>query len=141
MRFNVPQFIEHEAKVVGPLTFKQFIFIGGAGVICFILYYSVPFSIFLAASVILGGAGTALAFLKIGGMSLPAILANFLKFSVAPKIYIWKKREQPGIIIYKKEGKPSSEKAARDEEEELPLKIAEKSRLKRLHTQIETKTK
>ena len=140
MRFNVPQFIEHEAKVVGPLTFKQFIFIGGAGVLCFILYYSVPFSIFLAASVILGGAGAALAFLKIGGMSLPSILANFFKFSIAPKIYIWKKREQPGIKVYKREEKPSSAKAARDEEE-LPLKIAEKSRLKRLHTQIETKTK
>jgi len=140
MRFNVPQFIEHETKVVGPLTFKQFIFIGGAGVLCFILYYSVPFSIFLAASVILGGTGTALAFLKIGGMSLPSILANFLKFSITPRIYIWKKREQPGIRVYKREEKTSPAKAARNEEE-LPLKIAEKSRLKRLHTQIETKTK
>jgi hypothetical protein len=141
MRFNVPQFIEHEAKIVGPLTFKQFIFIGGAGVLCFVLYYSVPFSIFLAASVILGGAGAALAFLKIGGMSLPSILANFFKFSITPKIYIWKKREQPGIRIYKREEKTSSAKTTEGKEEELPLKIAEKSRLKRLHTQIETKTK
>jgi len=94
----------------------------------------------LATSVILGGAGAALAFLKIGGMSLPSILANFFKFSVAPKIYIWKKREQPGIRIYKREEKTSPAKAAGDGEE-LPLKIAEKSRLKRLHTQIETKTK
>lgn len=138
MRFNVPQFIEHEAKIVGPLTFKQFIFIGGAGVICFILYYSMPFPVFFAASVILGGAGAALAFLKIGGLPLPLILSNFFKFSTTPKIYIWKKREQPGIKVYKRE---EEKKETEEKEEELPLKIAKKSRLKKLHTQIETKTK
>jgi len=139
MRFNVPQFIEYETKIVGPLTFKQFIFIGAAAVIGFILYFSVPFTIFLIGSIILGGAAVALAFLKIGGVSLPTILANVLKFSGVPKIYIWQRKEQPGIKVYKKV-EPSA-KAPEAEKEELPLKIAEKSRLKKLHTQIETRTK
>ena len=39
-------------------------------------------------------------------------------------------------MIYKKE-KPSSIK----EKEELPLKIAQKSRLKKIHSEIETQTK
>ncbi|TSC61742.1 MAG: SsrA-binding protein, partial [Parcubacteria group bacterium Athens0416_74] len=29
MQFQVPQFIEVEDKIVGPLTFKQFVFIAG----------------------------------------------------------------------------------------------------------------
>ena len=135
MRFTVPKFIEHEPKIVGPLTFKQFTFIGVAGAVCFILYFTVPFFIFLTASLILGGGAIVLAFLKIGGRSLPAILGNFLKFNISPKIYIWKKVESP-IRVFKKE-----EVKKEGMEEELPLKIAEKSQLKKLRTQIETKTK
>jgi hypothetical protein len=137
MRFTVPQFIEHEAKIVGPLTFQQFVYIGLAGAIGFILYFSLPFTVFLIVCVVLGAGAIALAFLKIGGRSLPVILANFLKFNLSPKIYIWKKKEVP-IKVIKKEPK---KKKKEEEEEELPLKIAEKSRLKKLRTQIETKTK
>ena len=135
MRFTLPQFIEHEAKIIGPLTFRQFIFIGMAGGICFILFFTVPFSIFLIACLILGGGAIALAFLKIGGRSLPTILGNFLKFSVSPKIFIWRKIETP-IKVFKKE-KIKKEGV----EEELPLKIAERSQLKKIRTQIETQTR
>jgi hypothetical protein len=138
MRFNVPQFIEQETKIVGPLTFRQFTFIGTAGVIGLILYVSVPFPVFLVVSIVVGGMATALAFLKIGGVSLPSLLANFLKFGAEPKVYIWERKEQPGIKVYK--SVPGKKKTG-EEEEELPLKIAEKSRLKKLHTKIETETK
>ena len=141
MRFTVPQFIEHEAKIVGPLTFRQIIFLGIAGVICFIFYFSAPFSVFLITCVVLGGGAAALAFLKIGNRSLPLILANFLKFSVTPKMYIWKKRERPEIKVYKKKTEPSSAAFSTEDKKELPLKIAGKSRLKKLHTEIETHTK
>ena len=135
MRFIVPKFIEHEAKIVGPLTFNQFIFIGIAGAICFVLYFTVPFSFFTIACFVLGIGAVALAFLKIGGRSLPIILGNFLKFNVSPKIYIWRKNEAL-IKTFKKEVIKKEE-----EKEELPLKIAKNSQLKKLKTQIETKTK
>jgi len=135
MRFTLPQFIEHEPKIVGPLTFRQFSFIGVAAAICFILYYTVPFSVFLIACLILGGGAMALAFLRIGGRSLPTIFGNFLKFSVSPKIFIWRKIEAP-IKVFKKE-RIKKEEA----EEELPLKIAERSQLKKIRTQIEIQTK
>lgn len=135
MRFTIPQFIEHEPKIVGPLTFKQFIFVGIAGAVCFVIYFSAPFYIFLITSVVLGTGSLALAFVKIGGRSLPVILANFLKFNLTPKIYIWRKAEMPIRIVKK------APKKKKEEEEELPLKIAERSQLKKIRTQIETKTK
>ncbi|MDP2664168.1 MAG: PrgI family protein [bacterium] len=135
MRFTIPQFIEHEPKIVGPLTFKQFIFVGIAGAVCFVIYFSAPFYIFLITSVVLGTGSLALAFVKIGGRSLPVILANFLKFNLTPKIYIWRKTETPIRIVKK------APKNKKEEEEELPLKIAERSQLKKIRTQIETKTK
>ena len=136
MRFTVPQFIEIEAKIVGPLTFKQVIFIGLAGAIGFVLYFTLPFSLFFLTAIVLGGGSAALAFLKIGGRDLPTILANFLKFNLSPKIYLWGKRKT-SVKVFKKELVKKREK----NKEELPLKIAGKSRLKKLSTQIETKTK
>ena len=58
-----------------------------------------------------------------------------------PKMYIWKKREHSEIKIYKKTTEPSSAAFSAEDKEELPLKIAEKSRLKKLQTEIETKIK
>ncbi len=140
MRFTVPQFIEEEAKIIGPLVFKQVIYIGVAAVICFILYFLLPFYLFLICSIILIGGGAALAFLKIGGKSLSSVLANFLRYSLTSNIYIWKKNEQPTINIYKKEIKPLEDEIT-ESEEKLPLKIVAKSRLKKLQTKIETKTR
>ena len=139
MQFTVPQFIEHEAKIVGPLTFKQFIFIGVAGAVCFALYFSIGktnFFLFLVLSIMILGIGTALAFLKIGGRNLPTILKNFLFFLVAPKIYLWRKKDLPIKFIRRTEKKVEVETKPTS-----TLKFAEKSRLKKLSNQIETGTR
>ena len=135
MRFTVPQFIEREAKIIGPLTFKQFAYIAFGGVICFVIYQIANFYIFIVSCIIFGGAGLALAFLQVNGRSLPIVLSNLLRFNSAPKIYIWKKRDVP-IRILKKEVIPTIS-SQNKEKEGLPLKIAEKSQLKRLKTNIE----
>ena len=135
MRFTVPQFIEHEAKIVGPLTFKQFVIIGAAGGLCLLLYFSIGktnFLLFFLLSILIFVSGLFLALLKIGGQSLPTILINFLRFSLAPKIYLWKKKETPITVFKKIEIK---------KEKELPLKIAERSQLKKIRNEIEIKTK
>ena len=128
MRFTVPQFIEREAKIVGPMTFRQFIFIAIAGAICFFIYNIAPFSVFVISCVVFGGSALALAFLEVQGRSLPVVLSNLLRFNFAPKMYLWKKSQVP-IKILKKETVIQPEK-----EQETPLKIAEKSQLKKLRT-------
>ena len=136
MRFTIPQFIEYEAKIIGPFTFKQFVYVGLAGAVGFVLYFSVPFYLFIISCFVLGIGALSLAFFKIGGRSLAIIIGNFLKFKLTPKMYIWRKKEQP-ITVFKKEKVKKKE----EPEEELPLKIAEKSQLKKLRTKIETQTK
>ena len=133
-QFTVPQFIEHEAKIVGPLTFKQFIFIGVAGAICFIFYFTTPFFFFILATIVIMLGGFALAFLKSGGRSLPLVLKNFFRFSLAPKMYLWKHKAGLPPKIMKIAPMPKEvEKAS------VPT-VAGKSRLNMLSTQIETKT-
>lgn len=127
MEFIVPKFIERELKVIGPMTFKQFAFLGMAGAICFVIYYLYrPF--FWPALIILGGGGSALAFLKIGGRPLPTIILNFFKFLFRPKTYIWKMKKFP---VYGPKIKPKKG--------ESPLEMGGGLELKKLKTKIETK--
>ena len=139
MQYTVPQFIEAEAKILGPLTFKQTLYLVGAGVIVFFLYFSlakVNFFAFILVTVFLVGLALAFAFLKIGGYSFSILLKNFFSFFVSSKIYLWGKKISPPKIIQKKE-KPKKEEIT----EEPTLKIVEKSHLRKLSTYIETATK
>lgn len=132
MEFTVPKFIEREARIAGPLTFKQLLILFITGAICFILYTILPFFTFLVISFILIPVGLALAFLKIGGRSFLVILANAFWFFFSPKIFVWKKKKTP-VILKKIEVKKTGR--------ELPLKVVEGSRLKKIKIKIETKTK
>ncbi|MFA4998635.1 MAG: PrgI family protein [Candidatus Paceibacterota bacterium] len=135
MRFTVPQFIDYKAKIIGPLTIRQALYIGGAIGTCAVLKFMLPSYLFIMSCIVLGAISFALAFLKINGRDLPTVLGNFLTFSISPKMYIWRKAESP-IMVFKK-----VEKKKEASEEESTLRVASKSRLKNLQTQIETKTK
>ena len=140
MEFSVPQFIEMETKIVGPLTWRQFIFVGGACVAIFFLYFFMKniFVIFIIVSAVLLISSLGLAFLKIGGHPLPTVLFNFVVYSLSSKIYIWRKESIMKTFVYKKE----KIKMKKKEVERGPsLRVADKSLLKDLSTQAELKTK
>ncbi len=133
MQFQVPQFTEYETKFVGPLTLKQFFAFGIAAGAVFILYFILPFQIFLTISIGIVILTTLLVFWKINGQPLLITVKNFLTFSASSKLYLWKRKRT--FIAFKPLGK---ETAPIETEEELPLKIAEKSKLKKLRSHIET---
>jgi len=135
MEFIVPQFIEKEAKIVGPFTFKQFVFIGTAGGICLVLFFILPFYVFIIAAVILLGGAFALALLKIKKISLPVFIKNFFIFIFKPKVYLWKKKTGPQKFLIKEKVEKEKEEIKKKTE----LKIAKGSRLNELFTHIETK--
>ncbi len=126
MEFTFPQFIEKESKIVGPLTFKQFIYVGTAGGLCIFLYFFIPFWLFIITTVLLLGWALALAFLKIGGATLPVFIKNMFVYIFRPKIYLWKKENISPKLYSKKE-------------EKTQFKISEKSRIKQLFTNLQTK--
>lgn len=92
MRFQVPQFIEVEDKIVGPLTLKQFIYLAGAGGICVVLYTTLPGFLAIFFMLPVAALGGALAFLKINNRSFIEILEAFFKFTIGGKLYLWKQR-------------------------------------------------
>jgi len=89
MQFQVPQFIEVEDKIFGPLTFKQFIYLAGGAGVGYVLYRVFP--IFLAAPLIAAivGLGAALAFFKYNGRPFILALEHGFYFLVRSKLYLW----------------------------------------------------
>ena len=134
-QFTVPQFIEHKPKIVGPLTFGQFIYVAIPAGISFFLYFTAPFFIFVILAIALMSAGGILAFGNIKGMSLPTALKNFSAFSFAPKIYLWKKKTGPPPKFIERAVTPEEKMAS-----PVPT-IVGKSQLKDLSRKIDTGTK
>src|SRR3989344_8030273 len=89
MQFQVPQFIEVEDKIFGPLTFKQFVYVAGGAGAAYLLYRVLP--IFLAGPLIIGtgGLAAALAFMQWNGRPFILGMENAFYFFVRSKLYLW----------------------------------------------------
>ncbi len=95
MRFQVPQFIEVESKIFGPLTLKQFIFLlGGAGIVFVIYSFSGSFFLALIFGAPFAILALALAFYKVNNQPFVKILENAFNYFVSGKIYVWNKSER-----------------------------------------------
>lgn len=105
MLFNIPQFIDKEDKIVGPLTAKQLGWMFGAGGVMLLLWAILDISAFIMASIPVAAIFGALAFYRPNNMSLIAFIFSSVQFFFRPKMYIWKR--VPDIIkIQKKKHQP-----------------------------------
>lgn len=93
MRFQIPQFIDVEDKIFGPLTLKQFIYLAGGAsvaVVCITLFGVFVGGIISSPIVLLS---LALAFYKINNRPFIYTMESFFKYITKDKLYIWKKKD------------------------------------------------
>lgn len=90
MQFQVPQFIETEDKIIGPLTLKQFGYIAGAATVMVLLYFVLSLFLWILIAAVFGAAAAALAFGKINGRPLIVYLTAFIGSVWSPKVYVFK---------------------------------------------------
>ena len=93
MLYQVPQFIEVEDKILGPLTMKQLFILAGIGLGLFMLYYVFQFWLFISVSVVTGAIAVALVFGKIQGRPLVHILGSIISYYLNPRLYLWERKE------------------------------------------------
>jgi len=93
MEYQVPQFIEVEDKIVGPLTLRQFIYVAGAAGLCviFFTYLSMLFAILLSLPIV--ALAVALVFYKVNGKSFLEILEAGFNYYTSSKLFLWKHQE------------------------------------------------
>ncbi len=133
MQFQVPQFIEIEDKIFGPLTIKQFIYLAGGVGLSFTLFKFLPIfiSIFLIIPII--ALSSALAFYKPNKRPFILALEAGFRFLSGTKLYIWKKEPKK---IEKEEEKPKSDPIA-----EMNIPRLSDSKLKDLSWSLDIKDK
>lgn len=112
MDYQVPQFIEEETKIVGPLTFKQFFIFFGAGITSFIIYFLFETWLWAIFTSVIAVATIGISFGRIRGRPVSGIILQALKFFWEPRFYIWKKpsfsAEELFVEKEKKVAKPAT---------------------------------
>ena len=90
-QFVVPQFIEVEDKIFGPITIRQFIILLVAGLTIFLAYRYGDFSLFVTILVFVGGSALTFAFVKVNCQAFHFFLLNIIQTLRRPSLRVWNK--------------------------------------------------
>jgi len=132
MQFKVPQNIDLEDKIVGPLTLIQFLYIISGGIIVYLLFLTLGSTFFFwVLAIPVAAVAISLAFLKIQDQPLSHFIKAGLMYLSRPKVRIWQRHGVTTSAIkaapVKKEGTTA-----------LPKKKIEKSELEKIAQVLDT---
>lgn len=91
MQYVVPQFIDVEAKIIGPVSARQFVIViitAGVIFIWFQVLTTIPAGI---ATLITGAIGGVIAFGKVNGQAMHYFLLNLVQTWRRPSLKVWKR--------------------------------------------------
>lgn len=131
-QFTVPQFIDVESKIIGPITTRQFLIIIGAGVIVAISYRIFDFTLFLTVTVVVVLIAAIFSFLKVNGRPFHYFILNLIQTIKRPGTRVWNNR----LTIFEEIDKTSF---VRPVIKVLPKEAYRKSRLAELSLIVDTK--
>jgi len=90
-QYTVPQFIDAEDKIVGPVSVRQFVIMLVAGGMIFLAYQITDFSLFILSAIIIGGIAAVLAFYKVNGQPFHMFLLHVTQTVKDPSLRVWRK--------------------------------------------------
>ena len=91
-QFVVPQFIDVEDKIFGPVTTRQFVILLVGGLFIFISFKLADTTLFIFLLALIGGLSLVLAFVRINGQAFHYFLLNIIQTMRRPSLRIWDKR-------------------------------------------------
>ena len=116
-KFIVPQFIENEDKILGPITVRQFILSLATVFVIFIEYKLLTTPFFIVALILTAGMGGVFGFLKVNGQPFHIFFLNFVQTVSRPSLRVWDKHptdaELRQLIKPQTIAEPEGEKARR----------------------------
>jgi len=90
-QFMVPQFIDIESKIIGPITVRQFIICLVGALFIFIEYKLADFWLFVVLALLTLGVFGTVAFLRINGRPFHYFILNFIQTIKRPRLRVWNK--------------------------------------------------
>jgi hypothetical protein len=131
MQYQVPQFIEIEDKIFGPLTLKQFLYLAGGAGICLILFTLLPLFIAVILGIPVMAFAAALAFYEVNGRPLIVAVEHAFGYVLGGKLYLWK-QHQP-------QAPKEKEAPTASAQSQMPVPKLSESKLKDLAWSLNTK--
>jgi hypothetical protein len=125
LQYKVPQNVEVEDKIIGPLTAKQFIQAIIGCMVLYLLYALLPFSLFVIAGIPVALFFAALALYKVNDQPFEKFLISLINYIIRPNQRVWKKEiKMPDIKVVKtkkeeKEKPPEKKEVTRSRLDEL----------------------
>lgn len=92
MQFEVPQFIEIEDKIFGPLTWRQFLYLGGGVGMGVVLFFTAPLFVFILIGLPIAVLAGALAFYPVNNRPFSYFLEAVLNYLKSHKLYLWRRK-------------------------------------------------
>ncbi len=131
-QFTVPQFIDVENKIIGPITTRQFMIILGGAVVLGISYKLADFSLFIFIAIIVFLLVSAFAFVKVNGRPFHLFVINVTQTLRRPNLRVWRNQ---GLPLGKEQQSPIADLKP----QVAPPKFYKKSRLAELALIVDTK--
>ncbi len=131
-QFTVPQFIDVESKIIGPITTRQFLILLAAAVIVALSFKLFDLSLFITITVFVLGIAVIFSFVKVNGRPFHFFVVNLTQTLRRPSIRVWNNRltviEEVDKVVFTKP-EPKVE----------PKEFYRKSRLAELALVVDTK--
>ncbi|MBN2853931.1 PrgI family protein [Patescibacteria group bacterium] len=133
-QFVVPQFIDVEAKIIGPITARQFLILLGAALIIALCYRLLHFTPFLIIGTVVLVVAGVFAFAKINGRPFHFFVLNLLQTSRRPNTRVWNHK----VVISEQAEKTVTQKV---DYKPQPKREYKKSRLAEISLIVDTSGK
>ena len=130
-QYQVPQFIDIEDRIIGPLTLKQFLYLGFAAALLFVFWFLFKFYIWIIVALPITALALFFAFLKINNRPFIYFFVAFILYFIKPKLYIF---GEAGKI--RKEALPEPKPAPVETSESVKVT---RSKLKELALSLDTR--
>lgn len=94
MRFEVPQYIEIEDKIFGPLSWRQFLYLGGGAGMATVFFLTTPLIIFIIFGIPIALVSAALAFYPVNNRPFSFFLEAIFTYIKGNKLYLWRQKSE-----------------------------------------------
>ena len=129
MQYQVPQFIDIEDRIIGPLTLKQFLYLAFAAALLFVFWFLFKFYIWIIVALPITAASLAFAFMKINDRPFVYFFLAAVSYFIKPKLYIFstvaklQHSEEVGAPLEKIKPQPIAEKITKSSLKELAMHL------------------
>lgn len=101
MQYKVPQKIDLEDRIIGPLTMRQFGYVFAGGMVDYLLYAALnPYGVFVFGvfAFLPTLLALALAFIKVQDQTFGSAIASFLLLRYRDRLFLWRRTPDPRFL-------------------------------------------